>query len=71
MVKSERERKPYNKEIPGIELENWITRRKEKGAKDDTKFTSGGLNQIWCVVKENDYKYCMGDNYLEFITQSS
>lgn len=32
MVKSERERKPYNEEIPGIELQNWIGARMKEGS---------------------------------------
>lgn len=41
MAKSERERKPYNEEIPGIELQNWIgARMKEGSVKDDAKVLS-------------------------------
>lgn len=48
MVKSERERKPYNEEIPGIELQNWIgPRMKEGSVKDDTKVHSRGLTLEW------------------------
>lgn len=65
MVKSERERKPYDEKNPGIELQNWIgPRMKEESAKDNTKVPSRGLNQMRCVAKENDYKYaeiCRGD----------
>lgn len=63
MVKSERERKPYNKEIPGIELQNWkvARRRKKEHAKENTKVPSRGLNQTRYGVKENDYKRCVGD----------
>lgn len=58
MVKSERERKPYDEKNPGIELQNWIgPRMKEESAKDNTKVPSRGLNQMRCVAKENDYKY--------------
>lgn len=43
MVKSERERKTYNEEIPGIELQNRIGARKKKGSvKDDVKVPSRG-----------------------------
>lgn len=44
MVKSERERKPYNKEMPGIELQNWkvARRRKKERAKKTPKFLPEG-----------------------------
>lgn len=32
MVKSERERKPYNEEIPGIEPQNWTVARMKEGS---------------------------------------
>lgn len=71
MVKSERERKPYNKEIPGIELQNWITRREEDRCKGwhQISFRRAKSDEVWCEGKWLQILY--GRYYLEFIIQSS
>lgn len=54
MVKSERERKPYNKEIPGIELQNCkVTRRKEGRCKGrhQSSFQGAKSDKEWCEEK--------------------
>lgn len=70
MVKSERERKTYNEEIPGIELQNWIgARMKEGSVKDDAKVPSRGLNPMMDGAGETGHKY-VGETLLRFTNRA-
>lgn len=57
MVKSERERKPYNEEIPGIELQNWIGARMKEGSvkKGWRQGSFQGLNQMMDGAEETGW----------------